>query len=63
MYYKPNSCGYTDYTTCAGIYTKEEAVQEARSVDEIHILPIDLKSHNEKLENEIKSLQSRLINV
>ncbi len=47
-YYRPNSCGYTDYKYRAGVYTKEEAVQSAKSCEELTIIPIDILEHNTK---------------
>lgn len=60
-YYRPSSCGYTDYKYRAGVYTKEEAVQSAKSCDELTIIPIDILEHNKMIENEISELSSRLL--
>ena len=61
MYYKPNSCGYTDFQNKAGIYQKDEALSHARGCDDITIVPVNIEEHNKSISNEIKSLQSRLI--
>jgi len=60
-YYRPNSCGYTDYKYRAGVYTKEEAVQSAKSCEELTIIPIDILEHNTMINNEISELSSRLL--
>jgi len=60
-YYRPNSCGYTDFQYRAGIYSKEEAVQSAKSCDELTIIPIDILEHNKMINNEISELSSRLL--
>jgi len=60
-YYNPSSAGYTQFPTEAGVFVKLEAVQEAKSCDEITIIPIDRDEHNAAINKKIKSLQSRLI--
>lgn len=60
-YYRPNSCGYTDFQYRAGVYSKEEAVQSAKSCDELTIIPIDILEHNKMINNEISELSSRLL--
>lgn len=61
-YYCDRHCGYTERLTKAGVYSKEEAIREARSCHgEVLAIPIDIPSHNKSIEAEIKDLQSRLI--
>lgn len=60
-YYRPNSSGYTSHKTQAGVYTKEEAVSSARNVRDITVIPIDIEKHNERINNEINELKTRLI--
>lgn len=60
-YYRPNNCGYTDMKHRAGVYSKEEAVQSAKSCDELTIIPIDILEHNKMINNEISELSSRLL--
>lgn len=60
-YYRPNSCGYTDFKHRAGVYTKQEAVQSAKSCNELTIIPIDILEHNEMINSEISCLSSRLL--
>lgn len=60
-YYKPNSCGYTDFAFWAGVYTKEEAILAARSCADLSIIPINVKEHNEMIQKEISNLTTRLI--
>lgn len=60
-YYRPNSCGYTDFKHRAGVYTKQEAVQSAKSCNELTIIPIDILEHNEMINIEISCLSSRLL--
>jgi hypothetical protein len=60
-YYRPYSAGYTSHKTEAGVYTKQEAVQHAKSVYELSIIPIDIEKHNRMLIDKIADLESRLI--
>jgi hypothetical protein len=60
-YYRPNSCGYTEFRIRAGVYTIEEAVSEAKSCDEITVVPINIKEHNELINKEIEELKSRIL--
>lgn len=60
-YYRPNSAGYTDYITRAGIYEKERAVDHARRCSELSIIPINIERHNKMINDEIADLQSLLI--
>ena len=61
-FYRPNFCGYTDFKHRAGVYTKEIAVAHARGVKEIYLERIDIDEHNKMIYEEIKELESRLIN-
>lgn len=60
-YYRPNWCGYTDFQHRAGVYTKEEAVNHANKCNEITVVPINAKEHNDLLNAEIQDIQSRLL--
>jgi len=60
-YYRPGSCGYTDFRHRAGVYTKEEAVSSAKSCRDIWVRVIDIDEHNEMINKEIKELESRLL--
>jgi len=60
-YYRPNSCGYSEYKRNAGVYTLKQGVQEAKSCQELDVILIDIKEHNEYLEREIVDLKSRLL--
>jgi len=60
-YYRPNNCGYTDFKCRAGVYTKQEAVQSAKSCNQLTIIPIDILEHNKMINNEILELSSRLL--
>ena len=60
-YYRPNSCGYTDSKSRAGVYTKEEAVSDAKSVTNMRAIPINIVDHNTMIAKEIKELSTRLI--
>ena len=60
-YYRPDSCGYTSYKAHAGIYTKEDAVDHAKSCDELVIIPIDIEDHNKLIKNLVADLQTRLL--
>lgn len=61
MYYRPNSSGYTEYQIYAGVYTKEEAIEDAKSCSELRIIPINIEEHNNKLNRTIEDLKSRII--
>ena len=60
-YYRPNSCGYTDFKHRAGTYTKEEAVSHAKSCRDIDLEIIDIVNHNNMINEEIDNLKTRLI--
>lgn len=60
-YYCPHSCGYTQFKHKAGVYTKEEAIYEAKSCYELDIIPIDIAEHNKMIRNEINDLSTRLL--
>lgn len=62
-YYAPNHCGYTQCQVQAGVYTKEEAVKEARHVRDIRLEPINIEIHNKMIADKIKDLQTRLIHT
>lgn len=62
-YYRPGSCGYTDYTVKAGVYTKEEAISHAERCRELTLVPINNAEHNELIMEEVKDLLSRFIPV
>lgn len=61
VYYRPNSCGYTDCRHRAGVYSKEEAISEYLACDELGIRPVDISEHNMIVQKEIDHLQSLLI--
>lgn len=63
FYYRPNSCGYTESRYEAGVYKKEDAVNEAKYCDELSIIPIDIENHNKMINEKIEILQKKLINV
>lgn len=60
-YYCPNYCGYTSIKTEAGIYTKEDAISHAKSVDNIRLEPIDIEEHNKMIKEKISMLQTKLL--
>lgn len=63
-FYRPNNCGYTEKRTHAGVYSIQEAVQEAKGCslhDYMDVILIDINEHNQRINKEIESLQSRLI--
>lgn len=62
-YYKPNSCGYTDFKIWAGVYSKTEAVKHAKSCKGLTIVPINISEHNKMIQDEIENLQTRIISV
>lgn len=62
-YYRPNSCGYTDFKHRAGIYSKKEAVSHAMSCRDIDLEIINIDNHNKMIQEEIQELQTRLIEL
>jgi len=60
-YYRPNHCGYTDNRVRAGVYTKQDAVKEARHCKQVDIVVIDINEHNSLILKEIESLNSRIL--
>lgn len=62
-YYRPESCGYTDYMEKAGVYTKDDAVRHAERCDELTLVPIDNARHNEMIMEAVKDLLSRYITI
>lgn len=60
-YYRPNSCGYTEFKCWAGVYTIEEGVSHANGCKDLRLEIIDVKEHNEMIAKEIESLKTRLI--
>lgn len=60
-YYRPHSCGYTDFIHRAGIFTKQEAINSAKSCRDLTIIPIDIDKHNKMIQDEIDDLKTRLI--
>lgn len=60
-YYRPNSCGYTDFIHRAGVFTKQKAVSSAMSCRDLYIIPIDIEKHNKMIQDEIDDLKTRLI--
>lgn len=61
-YYRPNSCGYTDIVTRAGVYSKEDAIKHHEHCDIVKLIPINNSEHNNLILNEIKDLLTRIIN-
>lgn len=62
-YYRPDSCGYTEIRTRAGIYPKERAVREGKGDLLFDIVPINAEEHNAMILAEIKELESKLIKI
>lgn len=60
-YYRPGSCGYTDFKHRAGVYTKEEAVSHAKSCQDILVEVIDIYEHNKMLNEMIAELKTRIL--
>lgn len=61
LYYGDNMCGYTDYRSKAGVYTKSDAVSHAMSCHEVSVRVIDKEDHNNLILEQIKALRSRII--
>lgn len=66
LYYRPNSCGYTEYLISAGVYPIQRAADIVKSCsigDYMLLIPIDPVEHNEKLNKTIEDIKSRLIQI
>lgn len=61
-YYRENCRGYTSNKTDAGIYTKNDAISQAKSCDELTIIPINSDTHNQTILEKIEKLQTKIIN-
>jgi hypothetical protein len=64
MYWRPNSAGYTEYKTKAGIYPIKEAAQiiKSSSLDRYErMMLIDREEHNKELQEQIDDLKTRLL--
>lgn len=61
-YYCSNFSGYTSQKENAGIYTKKEAVDHAKSVSEIKIIPINIEEHNKIINDKINYLKGKILN-
>jgi hypothetical protein len=65
-FYRPNSCGYTEFRTEAGIYTLTRAVNECLGMsDSEYMRPelIDIAEHNKIILAKIDELKTKLIEV
>jgi hypothetical protein len=65
-FYRPNSCGYTEYRTEAGVYTLTRAVNECLGMsDGEYMRPelIDIAEHNKIILAKIAELKTKLIEV
>lgn len=60
-YYRENKCGYTYLKHEAGIYEKQDAACDAKSVKQLSIQPIDVEEHNKLLNDKINELTKKLI--
>ncbi len=61
VYYKPDCNGYTDFKHFAGVYGKVDAVSQAKSCEDLRLVPIVKKDHNEMISKTIEDLKSRII--
>lgn len=61
LYYRPNSCGYTSMIEEAGVYEKKYAVNSAMNCEELTIIPIIIKEHNEMIHKKISELETKII--
>lgn len=64
MYWRPNSSGYTEYRTKAGIYSIQEAAQIVKSsaLNKCETLTIiNVEEHNKHLQEQIDDLKTRII--
>ena len=60
-YYRPDCSGYTSFKIRAGIYTKQEAVDHAKSCSELYVIAINIEEHNIEINKEIDEMKSRII--
>ena len=57
---RPNSAGYTDKWQEAGIYLKKEAIEHAKSCDELTLVPINNTDYKININKEINRLKTLL---
>ncbi len=60
-YYKSNYRGYTSSKFEAGVYPKDDAIMEAKSVQEIILECINIEEHNKMINEKITELKNKLI--
>jgi len=60
-YYRPNRKGYTSFLEKAGVYDKYDAISQAKSCEDLEIIPIVIKDHNSCIRGKIKELLSKII--
>lgn len=63
-YYRPNSCGYTEFKPYAGVYPLKDAVKECIGMslaEYMRPILIDVTEHNEMMNKHIEELKSRII--
>jgi len=61
LYYRDGYCGYSDDFMSAGVYNKIDAVRHARNLPNIIIVPIDVQDYNNKINDIIENLKSKII--
>lgn len=60
-YYCENWCGYTENYFDAGVYLKNEAIAHAKRCNEITIKAINNLEHNQKINEKIEILKSKIL--
>jgi hypothetical protein len=60
-FYRPNSAGYTERRTDAGVYSEKEAKEHAKRCAELTLIEIDKEKHNRDILKQIQDLKLRLI--
>lgn len=60
-YYLPESSGYSEYKTKAGVFDVKYGISEVISCDQLTLEFIDIDQHNELIQTEIKELSGKLI--
>jgi len=63
MFYRENSCGYTHNKLEAGVYTKKDALAEARHCSDLTLVSVDVNSYNTLLKERVEFLKSKLLNT
>lgn len=61
VYYRPDCSGYTNFKSQAGVYEVKDAVTQAKSCEDLILIPVDIEEHNALINKKIEILKKGLI--